>query len=378
MLSSVVTSSGPRVLEIGEYSLFARTWPERTLCLWTGHDPIDIGSAPHEPFAPRHVPMVLRALRRGEFDLVACYPPPDPPWQPRLAASLARRHGWRAAPLLLRHLGPLLLLRRTSTPIAVLDLADQPVVVPHNVPWLGRCRAYFKRELPADHWKVFLRTSGRRLPSARERQSPRMQARVAKLRPLSIGLGPERLAAIQACAPAGKTVDVFFAGRVASSSTVRGAGLGQLEDLRRAGYRIDVAPDRLTPAEFYGRCARAWLAWSPEGYGWDCFRHYEAPLCGAVPVMNYPAIHRHAPLEDGVHAFYYAVEGADLARVIVAALADKARLSTMAGAAREHVLRHHTVERLCEHVVATCLGADGGRAGEPAAGRAVRTTATSG
>jgi len=28
----------------------------------------------------------------------------------------------------------------------------------------------------------------------------------------------------------------------------------------------------------------------------------------------------------------------------------------MAAAAGEHVRRHHTVERLCQHVVATCLG----------------------
>jgi hypothetical protein len=352
-------SPGPRILEIGEYSLFARAWPDRTRCLWTGHEPRDIEAVPHEAFAPRHVPMVLDALRRGEFDLVACYPPADAPWQPRLAAALARRHGWRAGGFLLRHLAPLLLLRPGATPLAILDLADQPVIMSHNVPWLDRCRAYFKRELPADHWKAFLRTGGRRLPSARFRRSARMQARVAKLRPISLGLAPDRVAAIAACGPREKTVDVFFAGHVESSSTVRVEGLTQVEGLRQIGYRIDVALDRLPPTEYYARCARAWLAWSPEGYGWDCFRHYEAPLCGTVPVINYPAIRRHAPLEDGVHCFYYPVEGPGLFRAIVGALADKARLVRMAAAAREHVLRHHTVERLCEHVVTTCLGAPG-------------------
>jgi hypothetical protein len=357
VLFSAVPSAPLRILEIGEYSLFARAWPDRTRCFWTGHDPADIAGAPHEPLAPRHVPMLLRALRRGDFDLVACYPPSDAPWRPRLAASLARRHGWRAGPLLLRALGPLLVLRPAAAPLAVLDLADQPVLMRHSVPWLDRCAAYFKRELPTDHWKAFLRTSGRRLPTARDRQSPRMRARMAKLRPLSLGLAPERLAAIAGAGPAEKTVDVFFAGQVESSSTVRGEGVAQLARLAQAGYRIDVARERLPAAEFYVRCARAWLAWSPEGYGWDCFRHYEAPLCGAVPVINYPTIRRHAPLEDGVHCFYYGVEGTGLARVVVAALADKARLRTMAAAGREHVLRHHTAERLCEHIVASCLGA---------------------
>lgn len=350
-----MSSSRPRILEIGEHSLFARAWPERTLCLWTGHAPHDIEHAPHEPFAPRHVRTVLRALRSGEFDLVACYPPADPPWQPRFAAALVMRHGWRAGPLLLRHLAPFLLLRRSVTPVAVLDLADQSVIMRHNVRLLDRCRVYFKRELPADPWKAFLRTTGRRLPTPRQRQSPRMRARIAKLRPLSLGLIPERLAAITMCRPSEKTVDVFFAGRVESSSAVRSDGVGQLEHLARQGYRIDVTVERLSPADFYARCARAWIAWSPEGYGWDCFRHYEAPLCGTVPVINYPAIRRHAPLEDGVHCFYYGVEGAGLARVIVEALSDKPRLIRMAEAAREHVLRHHTVERLCEHVVTTCL-----------------------
>jgi hypothetical protein len=352
-------SGGPRVLEVGEYSLFARAWPDRTRCLWTGHDPRDIEGAPHEPFAPRHVPMVLRALREGEFDLVACYPPADAPWRPRPAAGLVGRHGWRAAPLLLRQLAPLLLLRRAPTPLAVLDLADHPVVMPHSVPWLDRCRGYFKRELPTDHWKAFLRTGGRRLPSARLRRSPRMEARVAKLRPLSLGLSPERVASITACGPREKTVDVFFGGRVEGSSTVRREGLAHLETLGRRGYRIDVALEPVPREEYYARCARAWLAWSPEGYGWDCFRHYEAPLCGTVPVMNYPTIHRHAPLEEGLHCFYYPVEGDGLARTLDAALADKPRLVRMAASAGEHVRQHHTMARLCEYVVRTCLGTGG-------------------
>ena len=355
MLCLALMARAPRILEIGEYSLFARAWPDRTLCLWTGQEPRDIEGAPHEPFALRHVPIVLRALRHSEFDLVVCYPPADAPWRPRPAAGLLRRHGWRAGPLFLRQLAPFLLLGPLSTPLAVLDLADHPVVMPHSVPWLDRCRAYFKRELPTDHWKVFLRTGGRRLPSTRRRRSRRMQARIAKLRPLSLGLTPERVAAIEACGPREKTVDVFFAGHVEGSSTVRREGLAQLEALRRRGLRVDVALERVAPADYYARCARAWLAWSPEGYGWDCFRHYEAALCGTVPVINYPTIRRHAPLEEGAHCFYYPVEGAGLARTLNVALSDRTRLVRMAAAAGEHVRRHHTAERLCDHVVATCL-----------------------
>ena len=169
-------------------------------------------------------------------------------------------------------------------------------------------------------------------------------------------------------APPEKAVDVFFAGRVEASSRVRMAGLSELRALAGEGIRVDLVTERLDRREFYRRCARAWIAWSPEGYGWDCFRHYEAALCGSVPLMNQPSILRHAPLRRGEHALYYDVETGDLGRTVRAALADREKLSRMATAARDHVQRCHTLERLCEHVVRSGLAA--GRA--PLAGPGAR------
>ena len=74
---------------------------------------------------------------------------------------------------------------------------------------------------------------------------------------------------------------------------------------------------RLSLPEFYQRAARAWLVWSPEGLGWDCFRHYEAPACGSVPVINQPNIERHQPLVHGEHAFYYDRSPGELTRTIL-------------------------------------------------------------
>ena len=101
--------------------------------------------------------------------------------------------------------------------------------------------------------------------------------------------------------------------------------------------------------------SQAWLAWSPSGLGWDCYRHYEAPQCLAVPVMNYPTIARHRPLEDGVHAIYYAPEDDGLDRAIKIALADKERLRQIALAGRAHVRAYHAGPAFCEGVLRSVL-----------------------
>ncbi|MDQ2688635.1 MAG: glycosyltransferase, partial [Armatimonadota bacterium] len=152
--------------------------------------------------------------------------------------------------------------------------------------------------------------------------------------------------------------DVFFAGAL-GNSTVRVRGAEQLRGLAARGFGVDLAEPNLPPAEYFARCARAWLTWSPEGLGWDCFRHYEAAACGSVPLVSRPSIHRYQPLQHGVHCVCYDVEGDGLERAITEALGNKERLMAMARAAREHVLRHHTHRRLCEYVIEATLREDG-------------------
>ena len=110
------------------------------------------------------------------------------------------------------------------------------------------------------------------------------------------------------------------------------------------------------PGEKPRALSTAYLAWSPGGYGWDCARHYEAPLAGTVPLMNYPTIVRHRPLRDGEHCILYAPEPGALARAVRSALADKERLLEMARAAQAHVREHHTLRARAEYVVTTALG----------------------
>jgi hypothetical protein len=101
--------------------------------------------------------------------------------------------------------------------------------------------------------------------------------------------------------------------------------------------------------------SKAWLACSPSGMGWECYRTAEAAQCLAVPVVNRPTIECYAPLRDGEHAIFYDIEPGGLTRAVEAALADRDRIRRMALAARRHVLDHRTHHALIDHIVAAGL-----------------------
>jgi hypothetical protein len=140
-----------------------------------------------------------------------------------------------------------------------------------------------------------------------------------------------------------KTTDIFVALMLQGGTTVRDQGIAQLRVLANSGIVVDIAEQRLDYPEYMRRMCQAWLTWSPEGLGWDCFRHYEAPLAWSIPVMNSPTITRHAPLIADEHAFYYQPDDpTSLGRTINSALADKDRLKKMATLARAHVIANHS------------------------------------
>jgi hypothetical protein len=347
--------SSLRILEIGDTPLFKRAFPDNTLAIWTGNNVAEERVPGWLNFSLRRVGELRRQLAGEEFDLVVCAPPLYAPWDPRwLARALFSRRALAGQSPLIRGFGTTLLRGRIKAPLAVIDRDDAPLINRHAIALLDRARVYFKRELPTDHWRVFLKTAHANLPTPRLRGSRRFRARVARLRPISLGISLERSAKLVG-EERPKTADVFFAGITASNSTVRERGLAQLQALAAAGVRVDI-PDRVLPLEeFYERCASAWLVWSPEGLGWDCFRHYEAAACFSVPVISQPTIDRHRPLRHGEHALYYDVEGDGLPRTIREALAEPARLRAIARAGRAHVLEHHTEPALCRYVAETVL-----------------------
>lgn len=336
------------IVEIGPAPYVALAYPDETLFY-----PTDAGAPRPEGRTIASLRDLSAALASAELSLIVCRPNFSSPWGPRhLGRQLFSRRLLEGRASLLRALGPELLRRRRQAPLVVLDHEDVPLIDRANLFLLDRCALWFKRELPADRWRVFLRTAHANLPTPRFRLSPRRLAWVAKLRPISIGL-PVAGAGLLPVPPQEKRADVFFAGRVAGSSTLRTRGLAELKALASRGLVFDV-PDAPLPRDvFYRRCAAAWLVWSPEGLGWDCFRHYEAAACGSAPLINQPAIERHAPLIGGRHALYYDAEPGGLTQAVMTALADTARLARIGAAGQAHVMAHHTPAALARHIVDT-------------------------
>ena len=159
---------------------------------------------------------------------------------------------------LFRGLGQQLLRRTVRVPVAVLDLQDSPSILNCNRYLLQRSTIYFKRELPPDRWRLLIH--GGKTPTLRYRRIERYQSALARVRPLSLGL-PDHVQAgrIPAMPPGGKDIDVFFAGRLKGSSTVRERGIDELMQLQKAGH-----PDRHPGWRSFGpgisRALRARLA----------------------------------------------------------------------------------------------------------------------
>jgi hypothetical protein len=313
-------------------------------------------ATPESGFMKLSVPNFVtlnRELRAPDLSLIVTGPSQFKLW-PLLMRSLFDRRAWQGYPRFGPALAPHLLRLPMTAPIAVIDTEDFPYINRADLFLLSRCKYYFKRELPPDRWRLFTKTAHGELPTRRFRRQSPLRHFIDKMRPISLGLpSVARLPTTEL----DKTADVFVSGGSGDTSTVRNAGMGEMVALRERGYRIDIAERRLPPEEFYRRCAQAWIVWSPEGLGWDCFRHYEALGCSSVPVINQPTIERHRPLIGGVHALYYDPEPGCLTGAIEAALADKDRLRTIARAGKAHVLAHHTLAALGNYVVETTLGA---------------------
>lgn len=297
-------------------------------------------------------------LRDPAVSLVVCRPLFYPPWHwQSINRGLFSRRMLRGESRLTGALGTQLLRWPIHAPIAVLDTEDYPAINADRTFLLARCELYFKRELPPDRWRLFMGTAHPSLPTRRFRQQPQYRSYLEKMRPLPLGLPLESRGLLPITAQQ-KTADVFFVGDTEQSSSIRAAGIGEIAALREQGVVVDIPKSRLPLREFYERAARAWLVWSPEGLGWDCFRHYEAAACGSVPVINQPSIERYQPLTSE-HAFYYDPAPGELTRTILAALSNKDRLRAMAAAAQTHVMTHLTPDALARHVVETTLDSSG-------------------
>lgn len=334
-----------RILEFG-YPLFKWGVPEQTDYFW-----IDRKKRGSPLLRPRDAVEVMGRLRRGEYDLVSATSPEFSPFHPRSFLTAIRDWRLDAPAALAAILFGRFVHGFHDVPVAAIDIRDTFGVQASNLALLDRSAVYFKRELPADRWRAFFKTRHWDLPGARFRRQRKWQDRVRKLAPLSLGLEtiPDR-------PRVEKTSDIFFAGAIEPNSTVRAAGVAELLALRDEAFVIDMPLETLDRQEFLRRLSQAWLAWSPSGFGWDCFRHYEAAAVGTVPLIDYPSVERYRPMLEGQHCVFYPIERSGLANAARSALADRERLRRMAEEANAHVLAHHTCRARAEHIAITVLG----------------------
>jgi hypothetical protein len=346
-----------RIVEIGDKPFIKQAFPDQVayFSTWPEDDARTLSTDGSCIVSLATLGNLWRVLREPETSLVVCHPTFFSPWHWRwMTRALFDRRILRRSVPFLQAMGPQVLRWRVTAPIAILDHEDLPIINRNNFFLLDRCRIYFKRELPPDRWRLFLKTGHANLPTPRFREAARHRARIDKLRPISLGL-PLSAPTPFPVESTEKSADIFFAGRMEGSSFIRQRGFSELLALRERGLVIDIPERPLLQLEFYRRCAQARLTWSPEGLGWDCFRHYEAAMCGSVPLINQPTIERHRPLLQGTHAVYYDIEEGGLTHAVVAALADNPGLEAMGRAARTHVLAHHTPAALARHIVRTSL-----------------------
>ena len=343
-----IRGSKLRILDINT-RLFQNAAPDQTDFFWSGRKP---GGSKAPLLGPIAFIRTLQKLREGDYDLVVVDGPTLPAWHPRTWLTALRDYHVRTPKALFAIAATRLMHHFHDVPVAVIDINDSFGIGRHNFGLIDRCHSYFKRELTADKWQVFFKSSHWDLPGRRWRLKKSSQRRITKLKPIHLGY-PRKPSAEPTTV---KTSDVFFAGDTHPNSTVRSEGIEELLALRNEGYIIDVPDGPLDRNTFYQRLSQARLAWSPMGYGWDCYRHYESSELGTVPVMNYPTICQHRPFRNGEHCFYYSPEPGGLSRAVRGALQDPDRLAGMAIAARAFTLENHTLRARAEYVVATVLG----------------------
>lgn len=342
--------SSMRILEIGAWTYCKDAYPDTTTLLWTGERPYrHPGAAGVHDCTPARFLQAMRDVRDGKYDVVVAYMQVWPPWHPRYWLRSLLRQPLRPFAALTRVFGVAWLrVMRPRAPFAAIDMNDSFIVGQHNFFLLDSTDATFKRELPVDRWMVLCHSAHAAIPTRRIRRQPRWIARMAKLRP--IVLPAAKLPSVDGFPE--KTADVFFSGDVTENSWVRSAGRAELDALAARGIKVDIPNERLSHAAFLKRMSQAWLAWSPAGFGWECYRTAEAAQCLTVPLVNYPTIERHAPLREGEHAVFYDVAPGELTRGVEDALRDKDQLRRMALAARDHVVAHHVGRAVIDYVVA--------------------------
>lgn len=139
-----------------------------------------------------------------------------------------------------------------------------------------------------------------------------------------------------------KDIDLFFGACL--NSEPRRHALAELRKLEADGHRVCIQEARLPLPEYFAMLARSYLVVSPQGYGYHCFRHYEAMLAGSVPVINEAPGAVAGDLQNGHNCIIYGGENGGLAKAAATALADRESLATQGSRLRGWVMKEHSAQ----------------------------------
>lgn len=337
------------IVEIGYVGFFKRIMPERTTffaveCSTDEHfvadhvlEQIDVGV-----LAAQLAESSVRAV------ILRIHHHPGPAYEQvfRFFVSSRSKHEERQ-PLVGNSAPPF----KKQPPLVLLDFEDESFVNPSVAQLFPIATHIYKRELPVDRWRLLQLIPSTARDEASFRNDAQAERELEKISPLPLGLPLDERRRLIPTTAVPKRSDIFFIGQTAASSWLRRSAKYELDQLRKSGVVVDAPSDRQDPKALYRRCSEAWLTWSPQGYGWDCFRHYEAAVCRSVPIINYPIIERYNGLRDGEHCIFYDPRPLALTDAVIRSLENKDRLKEMGEAARQHVLKNHTPEATAERIL---------------------------
>jgi hypothetical protein len=353
----------PRVLALGVKLLGRIVFSDPTGChvdyyaCSRSDGALELGYPNARLFTWRDAIRIHAKVTARDYDVVLCEAFRHPAWSPHHGIGARFSHAFRG--LLVNHErhGQALVPWLRGVPIAVVDLADSNLLAVRNRELLRSATRYYKRELPANPLLACQLTGSFVMNVRHTLEQQELVASLSKVHPLSLGIS-EAVADLadvfsSSCT---KQYDIFCSVQPGGSYSLRAERfVGQLRELGQRGYRVRISEHPLPFEEYLKVCAESWMVWSPEGMGWDCWRHYEIAATRSVPVINYPSILRDAPMLHGVHAVFYDPAGDGLKDAVVRELRDKQRLLDMGSNARQLVIEHHTYKKQFGRILAECL-----------------------
>ena len=140
----------------------------------------DRSAAPHDPsrswfvLSPSGFGDIGRALREAPVDIAIVHAGRHAAWSwQQLRQGLLNRGLLRGRTSMLSGFAPWLPWVVETGPLALLDFDDPPVLAPHVMPLARRAVLIFKRELPADRWRLLAPVAGATSPEPVFRDSGR-------------------------------------------------------------------------------------------------------------------------------------------------------------------------------------------------------------